>query len=96
MCLTSHLTSLSTSKSNTAPLTQTQALRNLALDGDPAVLRREVARLAAEVEALRGGRNAAALALVADELAASNEAGARLAADLQVPAFFPSRRPEDA
>jgi hypothetical protein len=52
-----------------------QALRNLTLEGDPEVLRREVARLTAELAALRGGRNAAALELMSNELAAANEAG---------------------
>lgn len=51
-----------------------QALRNLTLEGDPEVLRREVARLTAELAALRGGRNAAALELMSNELAAANEA----------------------
>ena len=38
------------------------------------MLRREVARLTAELAALRGGRNAAALELMSNELAAANEA----------------------
>ena len=52
-----------------------QALRNFTLEGDPEVLRREVARLTGELAALRGGRNAAALELMSNELAAANEAG---------------------
>jgi Kinesin motor domain len=55
-----------------------QALRNLTLEGDPEVLRREVARLTAELAALRGGRKAAALELMSNELAAANEAGPRM------------------
>lgn len=55
------------------PLMLAQALRNLTLEGDPVVLQQEVARLAAEVAALRGGRNAAALELMSNELAAANE-----------------------
>jgi len=50
-----------------------QALRNLTLDGNPVILRREVARLTAEVEVLRGSKNAAALALVSKERDAANE-----------------------
>ncbi len=52
-----------------------QALRNLTLDGDPVVLRREVARLSAELEAMRGGRFEAAFKLQSEQLAAAEEVG---------------------